>query len=191
MLSFSDALKVNWYRRFSTNGRAARSEFWWMYLTYIVINMLLMSIMRTGNIIALICLIISLVTLTVTLCCAARRLHDRNLSAWWLLIIFVPLVGQLVLLIICALPGTQGSNRFGPDPLQNNFYPQILAQGNSYQHKSRFSWEHWRNNQQNQSQDQNQNRNFNPFGGRDDFGDQLKAQRRDDDHHNQGGGFAP
>ena len=50
MLSLSDALKVNWYRRFSANGRASRSEFWWMFGTYLICSVMLMTIMRMGSI---------------------------------------------------------------------------------------------------------------------------------------------
>ena len=207
MLSFSDALKVNWYRRFSANGRAARSEFWWLYLGYIVINALLMVIARAGSIISLLCLIVILLTLAATLCCAARRLHDRDLAAWWLLVILIPGFGQLILLILCALPGTRGPNRFGPDPLQDNFYPSILSQGNAYRSQERYEWYQWNErskpNDQSNYYDQGHSdqggTHFNPFGSHDDFGEQLRAQRKNDrgsdrnhdDDHRSGGGFAP
>ncbi len=52
-----------------------------------------------------------------------RRLHDRNMSGWWYLGIFllslIPLVGLLAslgFLVIMFLDGTPGPNRFGPDP---------------------------------------------------------------------------
>jgi len=52
-----------------------------------------------------------------------RRLHDRDLSGWWYLGVIVgsmiPFLGVLVslaFLIVMALPGTPGENRFGPDP---------------------------------------------------------------------------
>jgi uncharacterized membrane protein YhaH (DUF805 family) len=47
-----------------------------------------------------------------------KRFHDRNKSGWWVLIAFIPVVGALWQLIECGfLPGTAGSNRFGPDPV--------------------------------------------------------------------------
>lgn len=45
-----------------------------------------------------------------------RRLHDTDRSAWWLLISLIPGIGGLVLLVFCLLPGTNGPNKFGPDP---------------------------------------------------------------------------
>jgi uncharacterized membrane protein YhaH (DUF805 family) len=51
---------------------------------------------------------------------AIRRLHDRDMSGWWLLLMLVPVIGSLALLVLYVLPGTPGPNRFGPDPLGND-----------------------------------------------------------------------
>lgn len=52
-----------------------------------------------------------------------RRLHDRNLSAWWYLgfiaLNVLPVIGwgsNIAYLVLMALPGTSGPNRFGEDP---------------------------------------------------------------------------
>ena len=45
----------------------------------------------------------------------ARRLHDTNASAAWMLLVFVPL-GALALLIWTFIPGSDGDNNFGPAP---------------------------------------------------------------------------
>jgi uncharacterized membrane protein YhaH (DUF805 family) len=61
----------------------------------------------------------------------AKRLHDLNLSAWWLLLLpavtFVAGLSEfnrlhvvayfLLLLVLGFLPGSNGPNRFGEDPL--------------------------------------------------------------------------
>jgi len=44
-----------------------------------------------------------------------RRLHDTNRSGGWYFIQLVPLIGAIWLLVLLLLPGTHGSNRFGPD----------------------------------------------------------------------------
>ena len=50
----------------------------------------------------------------------AKRWHDRNKSGWWTLISLVPVIGGLWMLIECGfLRGTDGDNRFGPDPLRS------------------------------------------------------------------------
>ena len=47
----------------------------------------------------------------------AKRWHDRDKSAWFLLLYFLPVIGWLWQLIECGfLDGTPGPNRFGPSP---------------------------------------------------------------------------
>ena len=43
-----------------------------------------------------------------------RRLHDMNLSGWFMLLSFVPLVSILLTLALFVAPGTAGPNKFGP-----------------------------------------------------------------------------
>lgn len=47
-----------------------------------------------------------------------RRLHDVGRSGWWILVGFVPLIGDVVLLIFALLPSQPGQNRYGPSPLE-------------------------------------------------------------------------
>ena len=49
---------------------------------------------------------------------SVRRLHDTDRSGWWLLILFFPIIGSIVLLIFFIMGGTRGPNRFGPDPVE-------------------------------------------------------------------------
>ena len=45
-----------------------------------------------------------------------KRWHDRDKSGWWFLINFLPIIGQLWVLIECGfLRGTGGPNRFGDE----------------------------------------------------------------------------
>ncbi|MCZ2823734.1 MULTISPECIES: DUF805 domain-containing protein [unclassified Modestobacter] len=60
---------------------------------------------------------IGLLAMPASISSGATRLHDRGMSAWWLLIGLVPLFGQLALLVITGfLPGDGGPNRYGPPP---------------------------------------------------------------------------
>jgi uncharacterized membrane protein YhaH (DUF805 family) len=62
--------------------------------------------------------IVVLLTLWPTLAIYAKRWHDRNKSGWWSLIMFVPIIGAIWLLVeLGFLRGTEGPNRFGPDPI--------------------------------------------------------------------------
>ena len=52
----------------------------------------------------------------ITVAVQVKRWHDRDKSGWWFLINFVPIIGQLWVLIECGfLRGTAGPNRFGDE----------------------------------------------------------------------------
>lgn len=62
-----------------------------------------------------------------------KRWHDRDKSGWFVLVNFIPLIGQLWALIETGfLRGTPGPNRFGPDPL-GAAAPQWQAQPQGWQ----------------------------------------------------------
>jgi uncharacterized membrane protein YhaH (DUF805 family) len=58
-----------------------------------------------------------LATFLPGLAVAVRRLHDIDRTGWWILLALIPLVGAIVLIIWYCTKGTDGPNRFGPNPL--------------------------------------------------------------------------
>ena len=46
---------------------------------------------------------------------AVRRLHDFNVSGWWILISFIP-CGQLIVFWLIFKKGTEGVNNYGDAP---------------------------------------------------------------------------
>ncbi len=64
-------------------------------------------------------LILSSVLIWPGFAITVKRWHDRDKSAWWVLIILVPIVGLIWTMIeVGHLQGTVGSNQYGDDPLQ-------------------------------------------------------------------------
>lgn len=47
-----------------------------------------------------------------------RRLHDLDLSGWWMLLLCVPLINLFFAIYIYFFKGTEGPNQYGEDPLQ-------------------------------------------------------------------------
>lgn len=48
---------------------------------------------------------------------SAKRWHDRDRAAWWVLVGLIPVIGQVwMLLDNGCVRGTPGTNRFGPPP---------------------------------------------------------------------------
>jgi uncharacterized membrane protein YhaH (DUF805 family) len=62
--------------------------------------------------------ILWLIVIWPAICLYAKRWHDRDKSGWWSLIGLVPIIGGIWMLVeLGFLRGTEGPNRFGPDPL--------------------------------------------------------------------------
>ena len=60
--------------------------------------------------------VLNLVLLWSALAVSAKRWHDRDKSAWWALLQFVPVIGWLWTLVENGLlRGSWGRNRFGED----------------------------------------------------------------------------
>jgi uncharacterized membrane protein YhaH (DUF805 family) len=68
--------------------------------------------------------VVALVLLIPSLAVAVKRYHDRNKPGWWILIVFIPIIGLVWYIVeLGFLPGTPGPNRYGPDPLGAESYP--------------------------------------------------------------------
>lgn len=123
-MTFGQSIKTCFSKYAVFRGRASRSEFWWFNITLTLVAIILDTVSRlfpvssTPEMIFLgISLLIYLATLLPVLAVTVRRLHDRDFSGWWLLLVLIPLLGWLVLFIFMVLRGTEGENRFGPSPL--------------------------------------------------------------------------
>lgn len=121
MLTFKQAIETALKRRLSISGRSCRSEFWWLYLASIPCFIVATYIARMGGLFSILGLIVSLSAFVLVIACMVRRLHDMNLSALLVLLIFIPTFGILILLVICAFKGSKGINKYGPDPLEDDY----------------------------------------------------------------------
>jgi uncharacterized membrane protein YhaH (DUF805 family) len=65
-------------------------------------------------------IVVGLLALWPGMAALVKRLHDRNRSGWWLLASSIPIGGPFILIALLIeawfLKGTEGENRFGPDP---------------------------------------------------------------------------
>ena len=118
-----DWMKLALSRYSDFSGRSRRMEYWMLVLLQIgvsIVTSLVDNIIGLGGIIfgayGPLTLIVSLVLIVPAIAVAVRRLHDRDMSGWFLLLGLVPVIGGLILLVIFLLEGTQGTNKYGPDP---------------------------------------------------------------------------
>lgn len=146
-MGFKEAMNTVLRQKYATfEGRAARSEFWWFYLGFLLMAAFCGVIIYLGfdqetqqmgslgylgiglfGIVFIGC-IIPWIAVTI------RRFHDRDMSGWWVLgfflIGFIPVVGGIagiVQLVILCLKGTTGENRFGQDPLLGSSNPDVFS----------------------------------------------------------------
>ncbi|MBM86511.1 MAG: hypothetical protein CMM47_10875 [Rhodospirillaceae bacterium] len=162
---------TNNYASFS--GRAGRKEYWLFFLTMIIINIIASIVEFSTNLyyildqihIGILTTLIYLFLLVPGTAVTVRRLHDTNKSWRWIILVYGPLIGLVLVLIIfefradmlgivgfgeevknfygkimlaltiisiaalvgsiwllvlMTFKGTEGENRFGPDPLASS-----------------------------------------------------------------------
>lgn len=120
-MGFGQAISSGFRNYVNFSGRTPRSGFWyWTLFVAIVVLVTILLDVRLFDLeekgIPPITALAYLVLILPTLAVGARRLHDIDFRAWWLLLHLVP-IGGIVLIIFACLGGTPGPNRFGPDPL--------------------------------------------------------------------------
>lgn len=106
-ISFVDAVKRAFSKYATFEGRASRSEYWWYSLFTIGVALVLALVF------APLYLLFALGTLLPSIAIGVRRLHDIDRTGWWMLFMFVPLVGPILLLVFFVMASTPGQNRFG------------------------------------------------------------------------------
>lgn len=121
-MQFGHAISSGFQRSVDFTGRSSRSEYWWWTLFNVIVLGLaevLISVASTEHPgpAFVFYLILNLAFLLPSLAVTVRRLHDLDRSAWWMLIAIVPLVGAILLIVWFCTKGSEGSNRFGVDPL--------------------------------------------------------------------------
>jgi uncharacterized membrane protein YhaH (DUF805 family) len=121
-MNMIEATKACFSKYVTFSGRARRAEYWWFILASILVSIVLGiidALLGLGEI-GLLGGLWSLGVFLPSLAVGARRLHDTDRSAWWLLITLLPLIGWIVLIVFFSTRGTAGPNRFGADPLRGD-----------------------------------------------------------------------
>ncbi|MDB1565965.1 DUF805 domain-containing protein [Lacticaseibacillus paracasei] len=99
------------------SGTASRREFWWPWLLNVIVGYVIMTIlfnifgmnvMRVLNFQpgkeTFLASLINFIIFIANWSLSVRRLHDTDRRGWWVLLWYVPIIGQIWLLIYFLLP---------------------------------------------------------------------------------------
>lgn len=113
----------------SFKGRINRARYWEarLVLSVAFVGLLLLivavadgisdRVMVFGLVLAVVILLDVLVT-WASLALDVKRLHDHDLSAWWLLFGLIPVIGVILPpIVLYFVHGDEHDNRYGADPL--------------------------------------------------------------------------
>ena len=128
-VGFGQAIALAFKGAFTYRGRSTAPEFWWFFLFNILvtIGLYVMVIATTptdpygratgstalAGLFALLFMLWFIVSIVVQIPLIVRRLHDKDMTGWLVLLAFVPF-GSLIVLILLIGAGNPGPNRFGP-----------------------------------------------------------------------------
>lgn len=111
-------------------GRWNRRRFWvypiaMSLLLFVPISILSGFVPEVGLVLTMIAYIF---LIYVSIASYIKRLRDLDKNPWMVLLAFVPLA-NIYLIVICGFfKGTQGTNKYGPDPLapQKESQPEVV-----------------------------------------------------------------
>jgi uncharacterized membrane protein YhaH (DUF805 family) len=123
-MGFGEAISAGFGNYVNFSGRAMRSEYWYWTLFVIVggivasvIDMAVFGAGAMSGSLGIVSVLFNLAVLLPSIAIGVRRLHDLDRSGWWLLLLFIPLVGAIILIVWFCTRGTPGPNRFGGPPM--------------------------------------------------------------------------
>ncbi len=108
----------------SFEGRIPRSTFWLRFYLPVLLITIVMTVLdfSLGTFneelsVGLFSGISAVLLLYPIFAVYVKRAHDRNRTGWFVLLLFVPLVNLWPLVEFFFLRGTEGPNKYGPDPI--------------------------------------------------------------------------
>ena len=98
---------------FSFQGRTSLWTYWFRF-TFPLYALYALTWMLDSS--GVLCFITMVLSIYPSIAIGVKRCHDRDRSGLFLLVLFVPIVSIWPLIELAFIPGSYGSNRYGPDP---------------------------------------------------------------------------
>ncbi|MDR0734853.1 MAG: DUF805 domain-containing protein [Elusimicrobiota bacterium] len=125
---------IDFYKKFlTTSGRANITQYWIPCFFSVFVLMFLFIFITSippgrytgmaAKVLGITIIIFNIflflyipLTVIAVLTCSIRRMHDLDKSGWWILVSWVPFIGQILFFILTIMPGSEGNNQHGPQP---------------------------------------------------------------------------
>jgi len=110
---------------FTFNGRLPVDAIWlYLIIPLFIVRIVTYTLLKNIFLFDVeIKIIIDFFLLSPILSISVKRWHDRDKSAWWLLMYLVPIIGWIwVFIELALLDGPPGKNKYGDDPLEKIKY---------------------------------------------------------------------
>lgn len=126
-IGFFQAVKRGFRKTFQFRGRASRAEYGYFFIfasvsifgVFLVVGAYAngmraddLRLQYATAVLGLTLLIFAVPMISL----GVRRLHDLGKTGWMILFTLIPYIGALIMLVVYALKGNAGDNRFGPPP---------------------------------------------------------------------------
>ena len=104
-------------------SRINRTDYFLFFMLWFVILCITVGVVSKVSIFFVILAILSLVNIISLI---VKRMHDFNYNSTSILMLFIPLIGQVLGFAFFLIPGTKGKNRFGDQPASLT-KPKLIA----------------------------------------------------------------
>ena len=122
-MKFSESISVCLSKYATFRGRASRSEYWWFFLFYLLMNWATLIVdqvlISNGAAYGFTSLMLGLGLFLPSIAVMVRRLHDTGRSGWWYFIVLT-VVGIPFFIYWTAKQGDLEKNKYDTDSNSNN-----------------------------------------------------------------------
>lgn len=96
------------------DGRSGRAEFWWWVLAYFI-GAIIVGLIGGALGTNILGWLYTLALIVPYAAVGVRRFHDVGKQAWWVILLFIPIVNIIIALIFLTKP-SDSPNKYGEAP---------------------------------------------------------------------------
>ena len=114
-MTLGESISTCFKKYFVMEGRASKSEFWWLQLIWT--SCFILSFIFDSESVSYFLLGVVIIIFIPLFTVGVRRLHDTGKSGIHVFWSLIPFIGGLIVLFLMLGDGTKGKNQYGDNPL--------------------------------------------------------------------------